>query len=282
MGKTISERFALCIEALKRENRIRSIRHMAQLLNFSPQSLNEIYKGNRDLPMKLFRECVQKFNFNPVFILSGEGTVLMENDNLQNLKILSVITDNLNNERICHVPYPAQAGYPAERLNQEFLKELDSYSLPDLLYQNGSFRSFDVAGDSMEPTLFSKDKLICSYVEPSQFLHVKDDHVYVVVTMNDLFVKRISNQFQRHNQLVLRSDNDFYKPIRVHKGEIQELWYVRSVLRHFDHSVTNAPSAPSQMEEMETLRQKISEQANIINNLSDTLRKLVENSVSIK
>ena len=156
------------------------------------------------------------------------------------MRILTVVTNQYNEEKIVHVPIPAQAGYITELAEPEFFDNLPTYSLPEYKYKTGTFRSFDIAGDSMDPTLVEGDKVICSYLEPNYWPgSIKDGHVYVIVTTSDILVKRVSNYISHKGYLELISDNPYYNSYQVPIGDVKEIWYVRNKLSTFSHVSPN-------------------------------------------
>jgi signal peptidase I len=136
----------------------------------------------------------------------------------------------------------------------------------------GTHRSFDVAGDSMEPTLFEGDKVICSYLEPTLWeTSIKDNYVYVVVTRGDVLVKRITNKIKSDKQLTLISDNAYYEPFDISVGDVREIWYVRAKISPFLPSPQNIQNML--MEEVKELRNTIKEQSRLISNLNTNFEK---------
>ncbi|MCB0669429.1 MAG: peptidase S24, partial [Saprospiraceae bacterium] len=199
MPSIVTERFIACHDKLKTDGHIRSSRQFALKLGYRAQNLNEILKGNRDAPLELIRKAVEIYQISPLYLYSGQGTMFLQQDQDPELKILTVVTDHEGKERIVHVPVPAQAGYSQELVDPIYFQELPAYSLPDKKYQNGTFRSFDVAGDSMQPTLYEGDKVICRFLEPSNWLTgIRDHHVYVIVTRTQVLVKRVLNNLYKH------------------------------------------------------------------------------------
>jgi phage repressor protein C with HTH and peptisase S24 domain len=187
---------------------------------------------------------------------------------------LTIVTDPQNDERIVHVPMPAQAGYAQDLNDPSFVQELPSYTLPDYKYKVGTHRSFDVAGDSMEPTLFEGDKVVCSYLEPSLWeTSIKDNYVYVIVTKGDVLVKRIQNKIKDEKSLRLISDNNYYEPYDVKLSEVREMWYVRAKISPFLPSPQNVKNMLQ--EEIAELRKIIQQQSNIIENLNRTMEQVV-------
>lgn len=274
MNSIVTTRFIKCHDQLRKDGKVRSSRQFALSLDYLPQSLSEILKGRRDATIELVRKAVEVYGFNPVYLFSGEGTMFMTGEENRGFRLLTVVTDEHNDERIVHVPVPAQAGYAGEVLDPEFFEELPTYTLPDYKYKSGTHRSFDVQGDSMEPTLFEGDKVICSFVDPANWqTALKDNYVYVVVTRGDVVVKRMfSHLDEKERTLELRSDNEFYQPYRMPIGDVREIWYVRAKISPFLPSPKNIQNLLR--EEVRELTQTINKQSQLVQSLYETIEKL--------
>ena len=172
------------------------------------------------------------------------------------------------------VPVPAQAGYAGENTDPTFIQDLPTFTLPDYKYKVGTHRSFDVSGDSMEPTLFEGDKVICSYLEPTLWeSSLKNNYVYVMVTRGDVVVKRVTNHLKEEKQVELVSDNEFYEPYRLNIGEIQEIWYVRAKISPFLPSPVNLQNIMrTEIRELKTI---INNQSRLISNLNETIERIL-------
>lgn len=281
MSSIITQRFMKCHDKLREENRVRSSRQFAKSLDYLPQSLSEIKKGRRDVTIELLRKAVEKYKINPVYIYTGEGPMFMTEEDYKDFRVLTVVNDSREDERIVHVPIPAQAGYAGELSNPGFIQNLPAFTLPDYKYKVGTHRSFDVSGDSMEPTLFEGDKVVCSFQEPTLWENtLKDNYVYVIVTRGDVVVKRIRNLIKEDRQLELISDNNFYEPYRVNLGDIREIWYVRLRMSPFLPSPQNIKNYL--LDEIRELRQTIKQQTHLINELSKTVEKFMVDQVDKK
>ncbi|MEL6636270.1 MAG: S24 family peptidase [Bacteroidota bacterium] len=270
----VTQRFIKCHNKLREENRVRSSRQFALSLDYLPQSLSEILKGRRDVTIELLRKAVATYKINPVYIYTGEGPMFMTEEDHQSFRVLTIVTNTHDDERIVHVPVPAQAGYAGEMPNPTFIQDLPTFTLPDYKYKVGTHRSFDVAGDSMEPTLFEGDKVVCSFIEPTLWeTSLKDNYVYVVVTRGDVVVKRVINRLKERKQVELHSDNSFYEPYNVNVGDIREIWYVRAKISPFLPSPQNLQN--SLHEELRQLQNVVSQQGDLIQNLNTTIQSLV-------
>jgi phage repressor protein C with HTH and peptisase S24 domain len=274
MSNIVTQRFIKCHNKLREENRVRSSRQFALSLDYLPQSLSEILKGRRDVTIELLRKAVEHYKINPAYIYTGEGPMFMSEEGDNSFRVLTIVADSNEDERIVHVPVPAQAGYAAEMSDPTFIKELPTFTLPDYKFKVGTHRAFDVAGDSMEPTLYEGDKVVCSYVEPTLWENsIKDNYVYVLVTRGDVVVKRVQNRLREDKYLELSSDNAYYEPYRLSLGDIREIWYVRAKISPFLPSPQNIKRYLR--EEMDELKQTIREQSEFIQKLNETIRQLV-------
>ncbi|MEM1322930.1 MAG: S24 family peptidase [Bacteroidota bacterium] len=275
MSSIVTQRFIKCHDQLKGENRVRSSRQFAMSLEYLPQSLSEILKGRRDVTIELLRKAVEKYKINPVYLYTGEGPMFMSEEDHKSFRVLTIVTNVQDDERIVHVPVPAQAGYAGEMTDPTFIQDLPTFTLPDYKYKVGTHRSFDVSGDSMEPTLFEGDKVVCSFLEPTLWeSSLKDNYVYVVVTRGDVVVKRVVNKVKEKKQLELHSDNPFYEPYNVNVGDVREIWYVRAKVSPFLPSPQNLSNLLH--EEVRQLQTVIQDQSKLIQNLNFTIEKLIK------
>lgn len=271
----VTKRFIKCHDKLREENRVKSSRQFALSLDYLPQSLSEILKGRRDVTIELLRKAIEFYHINPVYIYTGEGPMFMTEEGNTSLRVLTIVTNAQKDEQIVHVPIPAQAGYAAETSDPAYIQGLPTFTLPDYKYKIGTHRSFDVSGDSMEPTLFEGDKVICSFLEPTLYEKaIKDNYVYVIVTRGDVIVRRISNKLKDSNQLLLISDNNFYEPSTVNLGDIREIWYVRAKISPFLPSPQNINNLLH--DEMRQLKNIINQQNMMIQNMNRTMDKFID------
>lgn len=275
MNSIVTQRFLQCFEKIRKENKIRSGRQFALSIGYLPQSLSSMLKEKRDVPLETLRKAIEKYRFNPNYIFTGQGPMMLGEDDGRGLRVLSVLTDNKGEERIVHVPVPAQAGYANESSERTFIKGLPSFSLPDYKYQVGTHRSFDVAGDSMEPTLMEGDKVICSFLEPNLWENgIKDNHAYVIVTKSDVIVKRVVNQLKSNRSLELHSDNQYYQPYPLLLNDLKEVWFIRSKISPFSPVKEGGGTSNVSRSEIDELKNAVQKQNEVIAQLSKTLERL--------
>jgi phage repressor protein C with HTH and peptisase S24 domain len=192
----------------------------------------------RDVPLELIEKAIATYRFNPMYLFTGQGNLFSnaaEDDGLR-LKNLMVVTDQKGEERIVHVPYPAQAGYGRLIDDPVFFNDLPTYQLPDPQFRSGTYRSFEIAGTSMEPVFMPNDIVISAFIEPRYWADaIKNGQIYIIVTQQDVVIKRIVNDIKSKKQIQCCSENPDYDPYIIPVDEIKEVWKARvKITTHID------------------------------------------------
>ena len=278
MNNIVTKRFIDCLKLLKEEGRIKSFRQFALSVDYAPQSLSDIINGKRDVTIELVRKASLKYGVNTQYLFTGDGNSFMDRSP-EGLKVLSLITDKEGKELIAYVPVSAQAGYGEQLVDHSFLEELNCFSLPGHKYQSGSFRCFDISGDSMEPMLFSGDQVVCKYIELDRsFSNVKDNYIYVIVTYDSVVVKRVVKTEDESIGLMLISDNSFYEPYYLRPDEVREIWEVDSRISEF--SPCNKAKESGIESDVESMKRKLDNQTLLIKNLTRSIDSIVKRNRS--
>lgn len=143
------------------------------------------------------------------------------------LRILSITVDRDGNENIDLVPQKASAGYLNGYADPEYIEELPKFRLP-MLGSGGTFRAFEISGDSMLPVQ-SGTVVVGRYVDDWQ--EIKDGTPCIIVSQKEGIVfKRIYNKLRREARLSLHSDNVLYAPYEVEADEVLEIWEARAYI----------------------------------------------------
>ncbi len=126
----------------------------------------------------------------------------------------------------------AQAGY-VKNFDQvdDYVDTLEKYSLPPGVNPQGAvWRYFEIDGDSMEPTLYAGDLILASMMPQEDWADVKDFGVYIILTEDQLVVKRIFRKSAE--EWVLISDNDEAYPQKaLPVAAIKQVWTFRRHIR---------------------------------------------------
>lgn len=182
------------------------------------------YEENRALPS--IEKLIQLSDYSkiPVDILirhdlrkSGSSSFI----EIGNQRVLFPIMVDSDNENLIEVvPVKASAGYLSGYDDPEYIEQLQKIKLPFL--PTGKHRAFPIKGDSMLPM---KDGafVVGRFVEDRT--EIKTGKTYILLTLNDGMVyKRVHNNIDLNNSLLLMSDNKIYSDYSVPIDEVLELW----------------------------------------------------------
>lgn len=143
------------------------------------------------------------------------------------LRILALTVDKDQNENIELVPQKASAGYLNGYADPEYLEVLPKFRLP-MLSQSGTYRAFEIAGDSMLP-IVSGTVIVGRYVE--EWTSIKDGTPCVVVSSKDGIVfKRLFSKLRSQAMFALHSDNPIFSPYDINVDDILEIWEAKSYI----------------------------------------------------
>lgn len=176
----------------------------------------------------LINSIIIHCNINPEYLFGKSEAVFFdhERDNV-GLKLPKVITVNENGkENINFIGIQARAGYLDGYADPEYIEHLPSFSMPML--KNGTYRCFEVKGNSMTNTIHDGDFVFGRYTE--NFDDIMDGRIYVIVSKFDgVVVKRVLNRIKESGKLILKSDNrdGNYPTYSIDAEDVVEVWYVK-------------------------------------------------------
>lgn len=163
---------------------------------------------------------------------NAKNVLLNEERQENNFHTPKVVTvDKQGRDNVVLVPNKAAAGYLTGYGDTTFIKSLPTYNLPNI--SNGTFRMFQVAGDSMEPTIQNQSYVVGEWKE-NWNEDIKDGRVYVFVIQSfeyeGILVKRALNRIEKYGNVLLKSDNRIYATKTFTPEEIKEVWEVKLYL----------------------------------------------------
>lgn len=231
----ICKRIATLIEESKL-----SANAFGQSIQASSSRISNIVTGRNRPDFDLLEGIFRQYrNVSRDWLILGEGNIRLDKTKaLTDLPTISkegkseplVITlDHTGNDNIAFVDTKAAAGYPVKLVEPEFYRELPAFSLPGGEFRNGLFRCFEVSGDSMADTLYHGDWVICRYLDGGIY-DIREGYIHVVVTTDQVLVKRVLNRTAKSHKLILQSDNQAYGLYSVTDTDVRELWLVKSKL----------------------------------------------------
>lgn len=139
----------------------------------------------------------------------------------KNIRILTQIVNEHDDDLIEMIPAKARAGYSVGYADPEYLKVLPTFSLP-FLSKNRKYRSFPIVGDSMPPVV-EGSFVVAEFVQ--NWMSIKSGTPCIVVTQDEGIVfKIVYNHLTENQSFQLCSTNTLYQPYNVHANQILELW----------------------------------------------------------
>ena len=209
-----------------------NLRFLRGKRNFSQQKLADVLfitrvryakyeDGTSEPPIEILLRFSKYFHVSIDLLVSVDirKYPLEEMLNLPNNRILVPIkVDASGKNQIEIIPQKASMGYLNGYTDPGYIESLQSFSLPFL--SNGKYRAFPASGDSMPPF---KDGtfIVGEYIE--NLADLKLNKTYIFVTQNEgITYKRF--QFHEKDSICVKSDNNFYEPLKIPLDEIMEIW----------------------------------------------------------
>jgi len=176
-----------------------------------------------------------------------------------NLRVLSISVDKDDNENIELVPVKASAGYMNGFSDPQYIRELPKFQLPLPPLKQGTFRAFEITGDSMLP-IQPGSVVIGEYLD--NWNDVKTGETYIIISKNEGVVyKRAGNRFKENKELKLISDNKAYDPYTIPSDDILEIWKAKA---YFTSSLPDPTPEPT----IETLTTMMSQMQKSLSQLN--------------
>jgi phage repressor protein C with HTH and peptisase S24 domain len=206
-------------------------------IGYSREVVSKVENGKME-PSKWFVEAVLNLQNESHFQGIGEGvnnldTISHKPKRLNEpfYKKINTLKNQPSEYLVPLVGIKAQAGYVRGFEQIDFIGNLEKYSLPPGVNPKGlEWSYFEVDGDSMEPTLSAGDILLTSLLSQEDWNDVKNFSVYVILTEEQLLVKRV---YRKNEKLwVLISDNIETNPqVSIDVAKVKQVWTLRRHIR---------------------------------------------------
>jgi phage repressor protein C with HTH and peptisase S24 domain len=206
-------------------------------IGYSREVVSKVENGKME-PSKWFVEAVLQFQNDQIFRQSGHDVKILGKFSHESKKLNQPFykqiqtLKNLPSEYLVPlVGIKAQAGYVKGFEQTDFIETLDKYSLPPGVNPKGlEWSYFEVDGDSMEPTLSASDILLTSLLPHEDWNEIKNFCVYVILTDEQLLVKRVYRKNER--EWILISDNSETNPqVSIDLFKVKQVWTLRRHIR---------------------------------------------------
>jgi transcriptional regulator with XRE-family HTH domain len=254
------------IKYLRKSNHLTQ-EQLAEKIGIKRSLLGAYEEGRADPRLNNLLKISEIFNVSVDSLISEDvsefesafGNVF---NNKPKTKVLSITVDDAGEEYIDLIPQKATAGYLNGYSDPEYLEEMPKFKLP-FLAKNGTYRAFEISGDSMLP-LLPGTIIIAKYLESSS--EIKDGKPYVLLTSSEGIVfKRVYSKESQGDKIELVSDNKYYQSYEINTEDIMEIWEAVMFISQ------NFPEPASEtMSEIDNLK-------NIVLELQQEVIKLKEN-----
>lgn len=189
------------------------------------RSLVGAYEEERAEPrLDVLEKLSKMFHLTLDELLLEDVAAITGDDYLSKRRLMKMNSAERN--LIHFVPVKAAAGYLAGYGDNEFIDELNTFTLP--MIKGNNMRAFEIVGDSMLPTP-SGSIIVGEKVE--SLGNVKNNTACIVVTTSEGIVyKRILKNNRIDSKVTLMSDNPAFHPYQVMKEDVLELWEAKVVV----------------------------------------------------
>jgi len=131
------------------------------------------------------------------------------------------------------------ANYKGDGLSQERPEPDGIISLPKWLLRNGNYAVFPVVGDSMEPTFYARDYVLCRFLPKTEWNDLREDAVVVIVSESrGLQLKRLTFRMGE-GYVRCKSDNRQHPYYQLDLDDVLEVW-------RFEWRITSSAHNPTE------------------------------------
>lgn len=233
---------------------------LADELGIARTTMGDYERGKTEPNLEMLVKLSAKFEVDiHELIVSDLSHNELEVVRQDNLRVLAISVDQDNKENIELVDTKAEAGYLDSYTDPEYIRDLPKISFPNI--PSGTFRGFEIRGDSMLP-MESGSIVLCSYVENIE--QIKDGKTYIIVSQEQgLVYKRVLNK-KEESKLILRSDNESYLPYEIDYENVSEVWQYYA---HLSFSDTKATFNYILEEKLADIQKKVTEIRNKVGSI---------------
>ena len=198
---------------------------LSEQLDISQSTLSQIENDYYTLSLSAMLRLTDLHGVNSNWLITGQGEIFLKDNE-----------GGVHNAFIPLVDAEAHAGYPQNRESVDYIATLDRFKLPgiEILTNIDNYRIFQIEGDSMEPTLFDGDYVVCQHRKEG-ILQLTRGQLAVIVTDSGVICKRFYQTDDNQADYILDSDNPLYQPEILEQDGVREVWVVRSrITKHFN------------------------------------------------
>jgi phage repressor protein C with HTH and peptisase S24 domain len=181
-------------------------------------------------------------DISPNWILTGKGemTESVTNTPLGFTDFVEkpLVLESFDFTSIPMLDIPAAAGLPYHVGEARFLQDMPTIHWPGEVFKHGLHIAIQIAGDSMEPVLFSGEWVICKKLDDPK-KQIRNGNIYVVVTTDGVVAKRLYSSNAEEGSITLQSDNPLYQPYQQPLNEVLQVYQAKGKISFNLNAIQN-------------------------------------------
>lgn len=204
-------------------------RQLAELLGISPQAVTDWIKGRANPDIRKLPELAKILGTTVDELLPSIGQSQGQSNSLPR-RILVDISKAVQLPLISVKGQANVIGHSLEGCQLKFIEDYYQLYLPDIELDADKHVIIEIAGDSMEPDIKNRAKVLGEHVG-GQNIKYESNGVFAVLYADRFVVKRIkTNDIIEKGRLVLHSDNDRYGPMTIDANDIKCIWKILRIV----------------------------------------------------
>lgn len=242
---------------IKSKTKISQIRKLSGLSQFefadrigiSQGALSQIERGYSHAAFDTLKKISDEFNINCNWLIRGLGDIFLADEP----KTTSPVMPSKNKVQIPLVKQEAHAGYVDGCSDDEYIKSLDVYQIPG--FEKGNYRLFEVVGDSMIPTIYPGEIVVCEFIKKVKDLN--NGTLTVIISKEGIVAKRLFFHDNNKSEFILKSDNLKFRPYSLKEKDIVQVWKIRAKITSLFTDSFDTKRIEKLEEDMENLKTQV-------------------------
>ncbi|GET24477.1 XRE family transcriptional regulator [Prolixibacter sp. NT017] len=225
-----SQNFTKIVKKLKATGQIDTYTQFAKTIEYSPQSLNEILKGRRDVTIEVLRKLFITYHIDPAEIFNIKP---FNQNKVKDTDSQTSLPTHLSLQTIRLIEKLQTFEWMKNYNNQEFYDNLPTFQIPWEGSPSDDLICIRYNEDMMHPTLQYNDWLVIRSRQSAKELSI--GRIYIILSSHGLLIRRLKKISGDKQFLLLQSDNLYQIKQKV---EVQDILAIYEVEARFTHTLS--------------------------------------------